>query len=127
MASTIVGILNKLKQDVIAKPKKIHHQKVIGINILSKIFELLSTIREPTYQNLKNNEEIYSMAYVAMTMLAVCCRENSDMRDVIGPGLKQIFKLIIVVRLVQFVQIAANERHCFNLLFVIFRIAELCK
>lgn len=98
MASTIVGLLNKLKHDLVAKPNKVNSRKFILLNILNQIFELLKTIRSnEEYQNLKNNEEIYSMAYVVMSMLAVCCREIPGMTDVVGSGLKQIFKLIIVV------------------------------
>jgi hypothetical protein len=98
ITTTLVGILNKLKSDLIAKPKKVENQKIIGVNILNKIFKLLTTIRDDeAYKNLKNNEEIYSMAYVVMTMLAVCCREIPGMAETVGSGLKQIFKLIIVV------------------------------
>lgn len=99
MASTLVGILNKLKDYMNTQPEKVQKKKMVPINIMNKIFALLSGIRNnEEYHEVKNNDEIYSMCYVVMAMLAVCGREVPEMAPFIGMGLKKIFKLIIVVR-----------------------------
>jgi hypothetical protein len=99
MSSTIVGILNRLKSDLVSHPQKIKNRKFIALNILNKIFELLKNIREnEEFAEIRNNEEIYSMTYVLMSMLSVCCREIPGIAEVVGMGLKKIFKQICSVR-----------------------------
>ncbi|CAL8131520.1 unnamed protein product [Orchesella dallaii] len=98
MVSTIVGIVTKFSREFSMKREyqNIRSKSTVIDVILSQLHALFEEIlTKNSFEMIRNNREVYSVAYVIIATIGVAAEENPEIGGILGSKIKRIFNLLI--------------------------------